>query len=72
MVAEMSGRVSPGAMGFGSVTSRRSRREGALDLVFLAPISVVLGAFLLYPLGYGIVLSLHDFWRIATLPGRTR
>jgi ABC-type sugar transport system permease subunit len=39
---------------------RRSPREGALDLLFLAPTLVVLSAFLLYPLGYGIVLSLHD------------
>jgi ABC-type sugar transport system permease subunit len=37
-----------------------SRRERAIDLLFLAPILAILGGFLLYPLGYGIVLSLHD------------
>ena len=60
MVAEMSGRVGPGAIGIRSVAGRRSRREGVIDLLFLVPILVVLGAFLLYPLGYGIVLSVHD------------
>jgi len=37
-----------------------SRRERAIDLLFLLPILVILAGFLLYPLGYGIVLSLHD------------
>ena len=37
-----------------------SSRERAIDLLFLLPILVILAAFLLYPLGYGIVLSLHD------------
>ena len=39
---------------------RRSHREGAIDLLFLLPILVILAAFLVYPLVYGIVLSLHD------------
>ncbi len=39
---------------------RRSRREGAIDLLFLAPTLAILGCFLAYPLVYGIVLSLHD------------
>jgi ABC-type sugar transport systems, permease components len=39
---------------------RRSRREGATDLLFLLPILALLAAFLVYPLVYGIVLSLHD------------
>jgi ABC-type sugar transport system permease subunit len=39
---------------------RRSRREGAIDLLFLLPILVILAGFLLYPLVYGIVLSVHD------------
>ena len=39
---------------------RRSRRESAIDLLFLLPILVVLTGFLLYPLVYGVVLSLHD------------
>ena len=60
MVAEMSGRVGPEAIDADSMTSGRSPRADALDLLFLAPTLVVLGAFLLYPLGYGIVLSLHD------------
>jgi raffinose/stachyose/melibiose transport system permease protein len=37
-----------------------SRRERAIDLLFLLPILLILAGFLLYPLGYGIVLSLHD------------
>ena len=37
-----------------------SRRERAIDLLFLLPILVILAGFLLYPLGYGIVLSMHD------------
>jgi raffinose/stachyose/melibiose transport system permease protein len=39
---------------------RRSRRESAIDLLFLLPIVVILAGFLFYPLVYGIVLSLHD------------
>jgi raffinose/stachyose/melibiose transport system permease protein len=39
---------------------RSSRRERAIDLLFLLPILVILAVFLVYPLGYGIVLSLHD------------
>ncbi len=34
-------------------------REGAIDLLFLVPILAVLAAFLLYPLAYGVVLSVH-------------
>lgn len=37
---------------------RRSRREGAIDLLFLLPILALLAAFLVYPLVYGVVLSL--------------
>jgi raffinose/stachyose/melibiose transport system permease protein len=40
--------------------SRVSRREGAVDLLFLLPMLVILVAFLGYPLAYGVVLSLHD------------
>jgi raffinose/stachyose/melibiose transport system permease protein len=39
---------------------RRSRRESGIDLLFLLPTLVILAGFLLYPLVYGIVLSLHD------------
>jgi raffinose/stachyose/melibiose transport system permease protein len=39
---------------------RRSHRESAIDLLFLLPILVILGGFLVYPLVYGIALSLHD------------
>ena len=39
---------------------RHSRREGAVDLLFLLPILVVLVGFLFYPLVYGLVLSVHD------------
>ena len=39
---------------------RRSRRAGAIDLLFLLPTLAVLAIFLFYPLVYGIVLSLHD------------
>jgi len=39
---------------------RRSRREGAVDLLFLLPTLAILAVFLFYPLVYGIVLSLHD------------
>jgi ABC-type sugar transport system permease subunit len=38
----------------------RSRREGAIDLLFLVPIVAILAGFLLYPLLYGVVLSLHQ------------
>ena len=38
----------------------RRRREGAIDLLFLVPTLVILAAFLLYPLLYGLVLSVHD------------
>lgn len=37
-----------------------SRRESAIDLLFLLPILVILAAFLLYPVVYGVVLSVHD------------
>ncbi len=40
--------------------SRRSGRDGAIDLLFIAPTLVILGAFLLYPLVYGVVLSVHQ------------
>jgi len=36
------------------------RREGAVDLLFLLPTLLILAGFLLYPLVYGIVLSVHD------------
>jgi raffinose/stachyose/melibiose transport system permease protein len=39
---------------------RRSHRERAIDLLFLAPVLVILAGFLFYPLVYGVVLSLHD------------
>jgi raffinose/stachyose/melibiose transport system permease protein len=39
---------------------RRSHRERAIDLLFLLPVLVILAGFLVYPLVYGIVLSLHD------------
>jgi raffinose/stachyose/melibiose transport system permease protein len=38
----------------------RSYRERAIDLLFLLPLLVILAGFLVYPLIYGIVLSLHD------------
>jgi ABC-type sugar transport system permease subunit len=41
-------------------TLRPSRRESAIDLLFLLPLLVILAVFLLYPLAYGIVLSVHD------------
>ena len=37
-----------------------SRREGGIDLLFLVPTLAILAVFLLYPLVYGIVLSLHE------------
>jgi ABC-type sugar transport system permease subunit len=39
---------------------RRSRRERAIDLLFLLPLLVILAGFLLYPLVYGVVLSVHE------------
>jgi raffinose/stachyose/melibiose transport system permease protein len=39
---------------------QRSHREGAIDLLFLLPVLAILAVFLLYPLVYGVVLSLHD------------
>ena len=39
---------------------RRRRHEGATDLLFIAPLLVLFAAFLIYPLVYGVVLSLHD------------
>jgi raffinose/stachyose/melibiose transport system permease protein len=39
---------------------RRSRRESAIDLLFLLPLLAILAVFLLYPLVYGVVLSIHD------------
>ena len=36
------------------------RREGGVDLLFLLPTLLILAGFLLYPLVYGIVLSVHD------------
>jgi ABC-type sugar transport system permease subunit len=41
-------------------TLRQPRRESAIDLLFLLPVLVILAVFLLYPLAYGIVLSVHD------------
>lgn len=38
----------------------RSRREGAIDLLFLVPTLAILAVFLIYPLVYGLVLSVHD------------
>jgi raffinose/stachyose/melibiose transport system permease protein len=39
---------------------RRSHRERGIDLLFVAPLLLILGGFLLYPLIYGMLLSLHD------------
>jgi raffinose/stachyose/melibiose transport system permease protein len=39
---------------------RTSRRERGIDLLFLLPALALLGGLLLYPLVYGIVLSLHE------------
>ena len=41
----------------------RSRRDGAIDLLFLVPTLAVLACFLFYPLAYGVVLSLHETGR---------
>jgi raffinose/stachyose/melibiose transport system permease protein len=46
-------RSSPGFLG-------RAGRERAVDLLFLLPTLVLLTGFLLYPLVYGVVLSVHD------------
>jgi ABC-type sugar transport system permease subunit len=43
-----------------SASLHHSRREGAIDLLFLLPVLAILAGFLLYPLAYGVVLSLHD------------
>ena len=53
------------------VRLRRSRREGAIDLLFLLPTLALLAGFLLYPLVYGIVLSVHDTngFELATFVG---
>jgi raffinose/stachyose/melibiose transport system permease protein len=37
-----------------------ARRERGIDLLFIAPTLALLAVFLVYPLVYGIVLSLHD------------
>jgi raffinose/stachyose/melibiose transport system permease protein len=42
------------------IRAGRSGRDRAIDLLFLVPILAILGGFLLYPLLYGIVLSVHD------------
>lgn len=39
---------------------RRSRRESAIDLLFVLPLLAILAVFLFYPLVYGVVLSVHD------------
>jgi ABC-type sugar transport system permease subunit len=39
---------------------RSSRRERGIDLLFLLPTLAILAGLLLYPLAYGIVLSLHE------------
>ena len=39
---------------------RRSRRDGAIDLVFLAPTLALLVGLLAYPVASGIALSLHS------------
>ena len=39
---------------------RPSHRERGVDLLFILPTLAILAVFLLYPLVYGIVLSLHD------------
>jgi raffinose/stachyose/melibiose transport system permease protein len=41
-------------------TLRPPRRESAIDLLFLLPLLLILAVFLVYPLVYGIVLSVHD------------
>jgi ABC-type sugar transport system permease subunit len=44
----------------GSGRSGRLRRDGSIDFLFLLPTLAILAVFLLIPLAYGIVLSLHD------------
>ena len=39
---------------------RTSRRERGVDLLFILPTIAILAGFLVYPLVYGIVLSVHD------------
>jgi raffinose/stachyose/melibiose transport system permease protein len=39
---------------------RPPRCESAIDLLFLLPLLAILAVFLVYPLAYGIVLSVHD------------
>ena len=39
---------------------RRAHGERAIDVLFILPLLVILAGFLVYPLVYGIVLSLHD------------
>ena len=46
--------------GHHSARHGRARREGAIDLLFLAPTLAILAVFLAYPLVYGLVLSVHD------------
>jgi raffinose/stachyose/melibiose transport system permease protein len=38
----------------------RPSRERAVDLLFILPVLLILAGFLLYPLIYGVVLSLHE------------
>jgi raffinose/stachyose/melibiose transport system permease protein len=38
----------------------RVRHERAIDLLFLLPLLAILAGFLVYPVVYGIVLSVHD------------
>ncbi len=40
--------------------NRDRRRDRAIDLLFLLPILLILAGFLVYPLVYGIALSLHN------------
>jgi len=54
------------------MTPRRgASRERAKDLVYLAPVLILLAVFLVYPLAYGIVLSVHDTtgFRLETFVG---
>jgi raffinose/stachyose/melibiose transport system permease protein len=48
------------ASGSGSSVLRRLRSERSIDLLFIVPTLAILAGFLLYPLLYGVVLSLHD------------
>jgi raffinose/stachyose/melibiose transport system permease protein len=47
------GRTRPAPIG-------HSTRESAIDLLFILPTLVILAVFLVYPLAYGVLLSLHD------------